>query len=234
VELAREAIADHGEFTLALAGGSTPRMLYALLATENYAPRIDWSRVQLFWGDERPVGPDHPDSNYHMTRQALLRHISIPVNNLHRIRGELDPMQAASTYERKLRDFFAARPAQTVMIDDSPVVRLDMVLLGMGDDGHTASLFPHTRALHERQRWVAANYVEQQGSWRITTTPVLINAAHTVVFFVAGEIKAAVLRDVLHGPPQPETLPAQLVQPVSGRLHWMVDQTAASALEATR
>lgn len=207
VRAARDSIADHGRFTWALSGGSTPRALYALLAEQD-AAQIDWSRVHVFWGDERTVPPDHADSNYRMAQEALLSRVSIPAAQIHRIQGELPPEQAADAYESLLRREFG---------QDG---RFDLVLLGMGDDGHTASLFPHTKALHERERWVVANEVPQLTTWRITLTYPAINAAARVAFLVSGAGKAARLRDVLEGTPNPDALPSQGVQPTNGELIW--------------
>ena len=215
VTLAAEAIAARGRFAVALAGGSTPRATYALLTTEEFAARVDWSRVHVFWGDERCVPPDHPDSNYRMVREALLDKIPIPTENVHRIRGELSPDQAAVAYHEKLEAVLGAN------------ARFDLILLGMGANGHTASLFPGTAALHEQARWVMAHYVDKLGMWRVTLTPVAINAAAHVTFIVSGAGKAEQLREVLAGPYQPDVLPAQIVRPTDGHLLWLVDAAAA-------
>jgi 6-phosphogluconolactonase len=215
VTLAAEAIAARGRFAVALAGGSTPRATYALLATEEFAARVDWSRVHVFWGDERCVPPDHPDSNYCMVREALLDKIPIPTENVHRIRGELSPDQAAVAYHEKLEAVLGANG------------RFDLILLGMGADGHTASLFPGTAALHEQARWVVAHYVDKLSMWRVTFTPAAINAAAHVTFIVSGAGKAEQLREVLAGPYQPDVLPAQIVRPTDGHLLWLVDEAAA-------
>jgi 6-phosphogluconolactonase len=229
VSLYDTACAEHGMFTVALAGGSTPRALYALLAKDAWASRIDWTKVYLFWGDERCVSPDHPDSNYRMVRETLLSHVQIPPANVSRIRGDRDPGFAASTYEATLREFFARRAGQSNPQDAQ--ARFDLVLLGMGSDGHTASIFPGTPALHEQTRWVVAHYVKKLGAWRITMTPVCINAARNIRFFVAGADKAARLKQVLYGPYQPDIMPAQAIKPQDGTLVWLVDKAAASYLE---
>jgi len=218
--LAAEAIADRGRFAVALAGGSTPRATYALLATDAFAARVDWPRVHVFWGDARCVPPDHPDSNYRMARETLLDHVPLPAGNVHRIPCEREPEQAAAAYERTLRAFFARHP-------EGPIPRFDLVLLGMGNDGHIASLFPGTAALHEQTRWVMAHYVDKLRAWRLTLTPIAINAAANVIFIVSGAGKAERLRQVLAGPYQPDLLPAQIVRPDSGRLLWLVDAAAA-------
>lgn len=223
VHLAEGAVRARGRFTVALAGGSTPRGTYALLASEAFAPRVDWSRVHVFWGDERCVPPEHPESNHRMARETLLDHVPIPPANVHRIPCEQEPMRAAATYERTLQEFFALAPG-------AGVPQFDLILLGMGDDGHTASLFPGTAALHERRRWVVAHYVEKLQAWRVTLTPAVLNAADHVAFLVSGAGKATRLREVLRGSYQPDILPAQIVQPASGRLVWLVDAAAAALL----
>lgn len=220
VTLAAGAIEAHGQFSIGLSGGSTPRSLYSLLATEEFRARIDWSCVHVFWGDERCVPPDHPDSNYRMAYSALLNHVPVVEANIHRIYGESDPSQAAAQYERVLREYFGAQGHFTA--------RFDLLLQGMGADGHTASLFPDTAAIHERPWWVVENYVSKLDAWRITLTPEAINAAANVIFMVAGADKAETLREVLHGPYIPDKYPAQLVRPENGQVEWMVDAAAAA------
>jgi 6-phosphogluconolactonase len=211
VAQAAKAVAARSQFLVALAGGSTPRAAYTLLATGQFASRIDWPRVHVFWGDERCVPPDHADSNYRMAHEALLAHVPIPVENVHRIAGKLDPVRAAAAYEAELKS--------TLGTDG----RLDLILLGMGRDGHTASLFPGTAALEEQKRWVVENYVEKPKSWRITLTLAAINAARQVTFLVSGSSKAEPLARIRAG----EALPAGLVLPMSGGLTWLVDREAA-------
>ncbi|MGB5932414.1 MAG: 6-phosphogluconolactonase [Anaerolineae bacterium] len=230
VTLARKAITSRGQFAVALSGGSTPRATYALLATEEFAARVDWPRVHVFWGDERCVPPDHPDSNYRMAREALLDHVPVLTRNVHRIQGEISPKEAAVDYESTLRSFFAPRAKGKDTRDDEPTPRFDLVLLGMGDDGHTASLFPRTAALHEQTRWVVAHYVENLGAWLVTLTPVAINAAAHITFIVSGASKAERVRQVLSGTYRPDVLPAQIVRPTTGRLLWLVDDAAAALL----
>ncbi len=232
VALASEAIETDGRFAVALAGGSTPKAAYVLLASDEYATGVDWSRVQVFWGDERCVPPDHPDSNYRMAREAWLDQVSLPAENVHRIRGELEPDQAAREYEDVLRIFFSPPYRDRKADGNAPVPSFDLILLGMGDDGHTASLFPGTGAIHEQARWVVAHFVEKLDTWRITLTPVVINAAANVTFVVSGSGKAERLHQVLNGPCQPDVLPAQIVNPDGGRLRWLVDRAAASSLPA--
>ncbi|GAB4576251.1 MAG: 6-phosphogluconolactonase [Anaerolineae bacterium] len=218
--MAEEAIAKRGRFAVALSGGSTPRRMYERLAQPELAERIDWLRVHVFWGDERAVPPEHPESNYRMAHEVLLSRVPIPAQNIHRIRGELAPEEAAKTYEAELRQFFSR--------DQRPVSsRFDLVLLGMGEDGHTASLFPGAAAINETDRWVVAYYVEKLQAWRITLTPVVLNAAAQVTFLVSGAEKAARLRQVLYGPYQPQALPAQIIRPAHGRLLWLIDEAAA-------
>lgn len=210
--------ANQERFTIALAGGATPRALYQLLAADPFATALDWSRVHLFWGDERCVPPDHPDSNYRMLSETLIGRVPLPTGNIHRILGELEPSKGAYDYEKSMADFFENRP------------QFDLVLLGMGDDGHTASLFPYTSALAETSRWAVATEVNNAIRWRITLTLPVLNTARRVLFLVSGSGKAARLRDVLQGPLDPQRMPAQLIQPLSGEILWMVDAAAAELL----
>lgn len=214
--LAQEAILDHGNFSVALAGGSTPRATYEILSTIEYAQKINWEQVHIFWGDERLVPPEHQDSNYRMAHEAMLKFVPIPPENIHRVYGELEPHDAARTYAETIRDYFNPRSAS-----------FDLILLGMGDDGHTASIFPDTEVVFEDSLLVLAHYIDKLASWRVTFTPRLINAAQNVTFLVSGERKARRLRQVLVGPHQPEVLPSQVVRPSNGKLRWLVDQAAA-------
>src|SRR5215207_383198 len=213
---AEEAIEERGRFAVVLAGGSTPETLYGILARD-YADRIDWSNVYVFFGDERSVPPHHEDSNLKMASEALLDHV--PVGNVHRIRGELPPDEAAEAYEEDLRKFF-----QT---EDVP--RFDLILLGIGADGHTASLFPETPALEVHDRWVVANPVPRLDTTRITLTIPIINAALAVYFLVEGEDKAEAVREILEGDADPRAYPAKLIHPPDGP-EWMLDRSAASLL----
>jgi 6-phosphogluconolactonase len=221
------AIQARGEFVIALAGGSTPRRTYERLATEPLASRVTWSRVEVLWGDERCVPPDHVDSNYRMAREMLLDHVPIPAANVHRVRGEDDPAAAAAQYEVTLRSLLKtpAGPPQ-----DASGARIDLVLLGLGEDGHTASLFPGGAAASERARWVMADSSAAASVWRVTLTPALLNAAAEVLFLVAGGAKAAILRRVLEGPHRPQEVPAQAIEPCHGRVRWFVDAAAAAEL----
>lgn len=223
VASAVEAIRAYGRFHVALSGGTTPKSLYAILASDRYAARVDWSRVHVFWGDERCVPPADPMSNYRLVRETLIDHVPVPDENVHRIRGEDDPAAAAAAYERELRLVFRTSAGPPVH-----GARFDLVFLGMGDNGHTASLFPGLTAVREHERWVMAQYVAEVSMWRVTCTPVLFNAAAAVVFLVVGRHKAAILRHVLEGPYQPEVLPAQVVAPHDGSVYWLLDAAAAA------
>jgi 6-phosphogluconolactonase len=218
-ESAQAAIDARGAFTIALSGGSTPRDLHVRLASPPLRDQVDWPRVHVFFGDERCVPPTDPQSNYRMAAETLLKHVAIPEDQIHRMRGELVPEEAALDYERQLKDFFGDEPP-----------RLDLILLGMGDNGHTASLFPGLTAVHEQQRWVVAEHVAEVGMWRLTLTPVVLNLAREAMFLVAGTAKASMLHQVLEGPYKPEQLPAQIVRPSPGDLTWLVDAGAASKL----
>ncbi len=216
VEEARRRIDESGRFAVALAGGSTPRMAYEMLAREySGLEDLDWGRVHVFFGDERTVPPDHEDSNYRMAREALLSRV--PVGSVHRMRGEMEPREAAALYEKELEEFFGGAPV------------LDLVLLGMGEDGHTASLFPCTPALDVRDRWVVENPVEKLNTTRLTLTVPAVNAASAVNFLVSGEGKADALKKILKEDAEPQEYPANLIQP-AGELVWMVDADAASSL----
>ena len=214
---AQAAIAERGRFSVALAGGSTPEATYEILARD-YADGLDWSKVHVFFGDERTVPPDHEDSNYRMAQLTLLSRV--PVGSVHRMRGELPPTEAAAAYEEELREFFGAS-------DEPP--SLDLILLGIGEDGHTASLFPETSALEVHDRWVVANPVLKLQTTRLTLTVPVINAARAVNFLVAGEGKAKALKQILEGDADPRQYPAKLVRPADGPV-WMVDRAAAKPL----
>lgn len=217
------AAAARGRARLALAGGRTPEACYRLLAEEPHRGRIPWEALEVFWGDERCVPPEAPESNYRMAAQALLDRVPIPPGGVHRMRGELPPEAAAREYEEGLRRAFPGSGGPP---------RLDLLLLGLGPDAHTASLFPGTAALRERERWVAAARVEPLG-WRLTLTPPMLNAAREVLFLVAGADKAEAVRAVLEGSRDPDRYPGQLVEPPDGRVTWLLDGPAASRLAAT-
>ncbi|MHB8940024.1 MAG: 6-phosphogluconolactonase [Desulfobacteria bacterium] len=221
-ELAVRAVAERGRFAIALSGGGTPRPIYARLATAGYIDRIEWTKVHIFFSDERCVPPDDSRSNYRMAREALLDHVPLPPGNIHRVRGEDDPAQAALAYAQEVQRLFRTASAPA----------FDLICLGIGDNGHTASLFPGTAALCEQVRWVVPQYVEVMTTWRVTFTPVLINAARHVAFLAEGVGKADMLWRVHEGPYQPDVLPSQLIQPVNGRLHWLVDAAAGSKVQS--
>ena len=215
---AEAAMGERGRFAVALAGGSTPKATYEILARD-YAHQLDWSGVHVFFGDERTVPPEHEDSNYRMAYEALLSHV--PVGSIHRMRGELSPGEAAAAYEEELREFFEAS-------DEPP--SFDLILLGIGEDGHTASLFPNTPALDVADRWVVENPVEKLDTIRLTLTVPVLNASRAVNFLVAGEGKAEALKEILEGDADPHEYPAKLVRPAGGELTWMMDRAAASSL----
>ena len=207
-------------FSVALAGGNTPRRVYELLATERFKNRVEWPQVYLFFGDERCVPPEHPDSNYAMAYEALLSRAPIPAKNVHRIVGEGNANENALAYEYQLRSFFAGLTWP----------RFDLVLLGMGEDGHTASLFPDSAALKEMLRWVAPTRNEQSGQERITLTVPAFNHARRIMVLVTGKKKAQRLKEVLRPQPGSEQLPVQTITPINGMLEWLVDADAASLL----
>lgn len=222
----RDAVKRGGRFTVALSGGSTPRALFDLLAASPFCEQVDWTRVHVAWGDERCVPPDHKDSNYLLARERLLDRTGIPVTQVHRMPAELpDHDAAARAYEATLRAMFGA----DVTPEGFP--RFDLVHLGVGAEGHTASLFPGNAALFERSRLVVAPYVEQVKAFRITLTLPVLNSAREVLFMAAGAEKAAILREVREQGRDGGQLPAAMVRPVSGRLTWLVDRAAAAHLE---
>jgi 6-phosphogluconolactonase len=227
---AQAAIRARGRFAWALAGGKTPEELYRLLAGPEYAPRIDWGRVHFFWSDERCVPPDNADSNYRMARASLLDVVHPTPEHVHRMQGELEPSEAARRYEAELRSFFAISSAEPAPAASAPAFpEFDLILLGMGADGHTASLFPGTAALEETQRWVVDNRVAQLGA-RLTFTLPVLNAAARVSFLVAGADKAERLSAVL-GDPEGTAFPAQRVRPHGALAEWFVDGDAGALLK---
>ncbi|HXU07410.1 MAG TPA: 6-phosphogluconolactonase [Blastocatellia bacterium] len=232
--LADQYVIGCGRFTVALSGGSTPRAMLSLLAEEPFLDTVPWASIYFFWGDERCVPPDHSDSNYLMAREALLAKVPVPRSNIFRIPAELpEAAQAAKEYASTLTQFFMAGPgaSKTGTAPLSDVPRFDLVFLGMGPDGHTASLFPHTTALHAGEHEiVVANYVEKFKANRITLTASTISNARNVTFLVAGEDKAEALQEVLEGNFHPETYPSQLIRPLNGTLLWMIDEAAAHLL----
>jgi len=224
-ELARKAAAAGHDFAVALSGGSTPRLMHRLLAGAPYRAEVDWSRIQFYWGDDRHVAPDDPESNFRMARETLLDAVPLREEQIHRMHTEeTDARTAADLYEQELRQYFHLTPGQ--------LPRFDLICLGMGPDGHTASLFPHTPALHITDRLVVANPVPKLNTDRITLTEPVINAAAAVAFLIAGPDKAAALAAVLDGPRDADEYPSQRIHPSDGDLYWYVDRAAASQLRA--
>jgi 6-phosphogluconolactonase len=226
VSSASAAAEAHGVARIAVSGGTTPKAMFALLADQSapFFARVPWDKLHLFWVDERCVPPDNDESNYKMTNQAMLSKVPLPAEQIHRMKGELDPEVAASQYEAVIRAEFG--------LDRSGDPVFDLVLLGMGDDGHTASLFPHTQALFAMVPLVVANHVPQKDTWRVTLTWPVINRARRVAFLIEGAGKAQVLHDVVQGPYDPESKPSQLIRPDSGKLTFLLDAAAAAKLPA--
>jgi 6-phosphogluconolactonase len=213
-----EVVASRGSFSVALSGGSTPKAMHAILAAESYKSRIDWTKVHVFFGDERCVPPDHKDSNYRMALETLLSKVPIPLDNIYRMEGELDPHDAAAKYEEQLREYFDAAGG------------FDLCYLGMGDDGHTLSLFPNTPAIDETKKLCVAQHVAKSttgDSWRITLTAPFVNRSHRVLFLVAGVNKSKALTEVLEGDRDVHTYPSQLIAPEQGQLTFLIDPAAA-------
>jgi 6-phosphogluconolactonase len=217
-----QAVQARGIARVAVSGGSTPKAVFELLAGEPYLSVIPWPQLQLFWVDERCVPPTHEESNYRMTKAAMLDKVPLPAENVHRMEGELDPEEAASRYEATIRNAFRLEGAQTPTFD--------LIWLGLGPDGHTASLFPHTDGLHEMSRIVMANHVPQKDVWRITLTWPVIVQGREVAFLIEGEEKAEMVRTVWTGSYDPENWPAQMIRPASGKLTLMLDSAAAAQL----
>lgn len=215
-----EAVAQRGSFTVALSGGSTPKILFELLADPKkpFRDQIPWSRIHFFWSDERHVPPDHPESNYRMANEALLSRVPITQSNVHRVPSDNpDAADAAAEYERTV-----------VETTGQSLPQLDLILLGLGSDGHTASIFPGSDVLHETERLVAAPWVEKLQTYRITMTLPLLNNGASVVFLVSGSEKAKIVKEIFEGP---ETFPAQAVKPAYGQLLWLLDNNAASGIK---
>jgi 6-phosphogluconolactonase len=215
IQEAQEAVGEKGGFTVALSGGNTPRRTYEILGDDDHQKRVDWRYVHIFWGDERCLPPNHPETNEHMARQCLIDHVPVPEKQVYPIRCAASPENAARHYDALLRTYFGSGPAG-----------FDLVFLGLGQNGHTASLFPGSAVLNERNRWVAEVYVPLQAFHRVSLTVPIINMAKTTAFLVVGEKKSAVLKDVLEGSHDPDRLPAQLIKPVNGTLLWLVDNDA--------
>jgi 6-phosphogluconolactonase len=215
---AEAAVQEHGRFSVALSGGNTPRAVYSILASEH--KDLPWARIHIFFGDERHVPPDHPDSNFRMASESLLSKVPIPEKNVHRIHAELEAEVAAAEYDQQLCNFF--------QLSSPNWPRFDLIFLGIGEDGHTASLFPGSKALTEKSRRVVANWVAKFKTFRITLTFPVINHAAAVVFLVSGAGKAQILSEILQ--PGSQKYPAQSVHPENGRLLWLVDEDAGSLL----
>ncbi len=220
IELSSIYIHEHGRFTIALSGGSTPSGLYTLLATVNYADQMDWKNVFVFWGDERMAGMNEKENNGYIAQKILLDKINIPPQNIYRINTTLTPADAAKDYGNKIKTFF-----------HSDLPSFDLILLGMGTNGHTASLFPHTDILHESKLLVKEVYLKEQNNFRISFTIPLINNAAHVFFLVSGNEKAAMLHTILNGEYLPESYPAQFINPKSNNLYWFIDEPAASQIK---
>ena len=222
----KQAVAQRGRARVALSGGSTPKAAFEMLADPKQVWRksMPWDKLEIYWVDERCVPPDHPDSNYRMTRETLLDHVPIKPEQIHRMEGELEPEAGASRYESELRNSFRLEGAE------SP--RFDVIQLGLGTNGHTASLFPHSAALHEFGRLAVANLTDAEQPWRLTLTAPVINQGRDVFFLVSKGEKAEVLRDVFLGPRDPERLPSQLIRPAGGILTLLLDKAAAALLPA--
>ena len=222
---ASTAIKEQDRFSLALSGGSTPLPLFEYLSQDRFDNTPDWTKIHFFWGDERAVPPDHPESNFFQAQQYLLKPRNIPIHNIHRIQGELEPTLAAQKYQDELVNWF-----------QEPLPKFDLILLGLGSDGHTASLFPGTKAFESPQDYdlVAANHVPQLDTWRITFTSRLIKAAKRIVFMVSDQSKAEMTFKVLEDPHTRNQYPAQMIQPADGELIWLIDPAAGSLLNPGR
>lgn len=218
-DLIKSTLESQQFFTLALSGGETPQMLYKILASPKYREKIDWKRVHFFWGDERVVPFDDDRNNAKIAFENLLNHISIPRAQVHKVRTDIEPLFAAKDYEKVLKTYF-----------ENTEKSFDLILLGVGDDGHTLSLFPGSPVIEERESWVKAVLNEKQKMYRITLMPRIVNNASNIVFIVAGENKSEILRRIIEGPYDPNVLPAQIIKPGNGNLYWFLDKEAAKKL----
>jgi 6-phosphogluconolactonase len=221
VDVGQTALEDRGQFAVALSGGNTPRAAFTLIGQEPRRSALSWADVHIYFGDERCVPPDDEQSNYRMAETTFLDSVAVPKNNVHRMRGEIDPADAAAEYAQTLRANLGEHP------------RFDLILLGLGPDGHTASLFPGTPPLTDDDKLVRAVYAESQAMWRITMTPKVLNAARVVAFALEGVDKATIFDAVYAGPVDPVKYPSQIVDPVDGRLLWIVDDLACGHVEKT-
>ncbi len=217
IDTAKRSIEERGKFVIALSGGRTPEKLFDLLAQPEFEQQMDWTRTFLFWGDERCVATNDKRNNFYAAKFTLLNKIVVPVLNVHPIPVDLSPVNAAFAYEKTIKQFFGEEEQ-----------RFDLILLGLGENGHTASLFPMTDVLHEQEHLVKEVYVEEQDLFRVTMTAPLINQARNILFLVTGKEKADVLHSIFTLPHQPDTYPAQLIQPTDGKLYWYADEAAAA------
>lgn len=219
IQISKQAIENKNRFVLSLSGGSTPELLFKLLASPSYRDQIEWEKTFVFWGDERMVPSNDNRNNANRAKALLLNHIPIPSNNIHPIPVDFEPKEAAKEYEKTLKEFFG---------NSEPC--FDLIFLGLGEDGHTASLFPGSDVIYENKRWIRDVYVPRQNMFRITMTPHLINKAHTIVFLVEGEKKSKILNAVLSESQQIDKLPAQVIHPGNGNLYWFLDKKAAELM----
>jgi 6-phosphogluconolactonase len=217
-------------FTIALSGGSTPKLLHKILAAAPYKDQIDWSKLHIFWGDERDVPFEDSRNNAKMAYDTLLNFVPVPPSQIHVMRTDIPPEQSAAEYEKILHEYFDV-PAGAASAGSVVANSFDLVLLGMGDDGHTLSLFPGTEAVHEETAWAIAYYLKAQDMYRITLTKAIVNKAARVAFLTTGAGKAHALKEVLHGAYNPDLYPSQEIKPVAGELHWFVDEAAAADLK---
>lgn len=220
VQYINQVLEKQDRFTIALSGGSTPKKLHELLVTDVYRDKIDWSKLHIFWGDERYVPLEDERSNAKMAYDTLLSHVPVPAAQIHIMRPDIAPEASAEDYERILHSYF-----------DNAATTFDLVLLGMGDDGHTLSLFPgKTEVIHEQNKWVTSLWLESQNMYRITLTAPVVNKAACVAFLAAGSNKAVVLKEVITGAYQPDLYPSQVIKPATGQLVWFVDKAAAGGI----
>jgi len=223
-----EVLSTRDRFTIALSGGSTPQRLHKILAAPPYTDQIDWSKLHIFWGDERAVPFDDSRNNAKMAYDTLLDYVPVPASQIHVMRTDIKPEESAAEYEKILHQYFDAAPGAS-----SPALpaSFDLVLLGMGDDGHTLSLFPGTEIVHEEKAWARAFFLPAQDMYRITLTRTIVNWSARIAFLTTGPGKAHALREVLEGAYAPDLYPSQVIQPVKGELHWFVDEAAAAGLK---
>jgi 6-phosphogluconolactonase len=215
-----DTLKKQDRFTIALSGGSTPRLLHKILAAPPYKDQIEWSKLHVFWGDERDVPFEDDRNNAKMAYDTLLNFVPVPAAQIHIMRTDIGPVESAAEYEKILQAYFDKSPGS-----------FDLVLLGMGDDGHTLSLFPGTAAVHEEKAWTIAYFLKAQDMYRITLTKTIVNRAARVAFLTTGTGKAHALKEVLKGAYNPDLYPSQEIKPVPGELHWFVDEAAAAELE---